>query len=773
MAKQSTRVEVNNFVKGFITEASPLNVPPNATTDEQNFELRRNGTRDRRLGLDLENTSQVFDGDTLFFQDADEAPETFVWKAPGGDANKEFLVVSTSDTTYFFNLTLEFVSNDYLFAFTPSNMAKGDRSFASVDGKLVIAYGYKNVCILSYDTKTNTFTPSYESIKTRDVWGMPEEQASSYRPSALTPSHEYNLNNQSWGVTRRIEDGGSRPFGYPIGFFQGYYGLYPSNVDVVWTGMNFRPADPPVEAMVPSLYADRIDVFNPAAKGYFIIDALRRGETRYTAYTSNPLSTTNPNEFGLISNLTAFSANLQQNDNTDGGATLVQSYAGRVFFGGFTGITTNPIATTPDLSNFIFFSQLVRNEKDIVKCYQEGDPTSREGSDIVDTDGGFVRVSGLAKLVGMEVLGDNLIIFGTNGVWELKGGSDFGFGASNYAVRKISNFGCLSRNSIITEGSSIFFWSDSGILVLSPDQFNVLQISNLTQDTIQTFYENIESSSKQTAKGAYDSQTRKVKWIYDIEPDLSVASVSKELVFDLALQAFSKNVFGVSGVDSPRIVAIFNTPPFRSGTLVDEVVVLGDPVESEGVEVAVTTTVRQSGLESIKYVINYQVSESVFKKRGFAHLYDQQFKDWASIRTNGVDAKAFMLTGAVTGGDSSIHKQVPYLVMHFRRTEEGMEDVEGDVVPAKQSSCLVRSQWDWAGSANSNKWSPLFQAYRQNRMYMPASVTDPFDTGFDTIVTKSKLRGRGRAFALYMETEPEKDCRILGWNLSMNGNSVA
>ena len=35
MVKPSKRVEVNNFVKGLITEASPLNFPANASLDEE------------------------------------------------------------------------------------------------------------------------------------------------------------------------------------------------------------------------------------------------------------------------------------------------------------------------------------------------------------------------------------------------------------------------------------------------------------------------------------------------------------------------------------------------------------------------------------------------------------------------------------------------------------------------------------------------------------------------------------------------------------------
>jgi hypothetical protein len=49
---------------------------------------------------------------------------------------------------------------------------------------------------------------------------------------------------------------------------------------------------------------------------------------------------------------------------------------------------------------------------------------------------------------------------------------------------------------------------------------------------------------------------------------------------------------------------------------------------------------------------------------------------------------------------------------------------------------------------------------------------DDFNTGFKTIVTKNKLRGRGKAFAMSLRSSPGKDCIIHGWNLAINGNAI-
>jgi hypothetical protein len=106
--------------------------------------------------------------------------------------------------------------------------------------------------------------------------------------------------------------------------------------------------------------------------------------------------------------------------------------------------------------------------------------------------------------------------------------------------------------------------------------------------------------------------------------------------------------------------------------------------------------------------------------------------------------------------------------MHFLRTENGVSLG----IPTNPSSCLIRSMWDWANTSNSHKWSKLFQAYRYRKAYIPISELDTFDNGFETIKTKNKLRGRGNAFSLHMETEPLHDCRILGWVLTANANTI-
>jgi hypothetical protein len=54
VAQQEVNLEQTDFSAGYITDINPLMFPPNATVDEANFEIRPDGSRHRRKGLELE-----------------------------------------------------------------------------------------------------------------------------------------------------------------------------------------------------------------------------------------------------------------------------------------------------------------------------------------------------------------------------------------------------------------------------------------------------------------------------------------------------------------------------------------------------------------------------------------------------------------------------------------------------------------------------------------------------------------------------------------------
>jgi len=763
MTKRSIQAQVNSFVQGLITEASPLNFPGNATIDEQNFVLNRDGTRDRRLGLDLEPSSTLIDIASVTEDIQSIAPIPFKWQNVGGNGDVNLLVVQMKAKLYFLDLMQSSISTAGLLGTldlsADSFPTTVQYSFAAVDGKLVVAAGFSSIAIVTY--KAGVFSYETKRILVRDVWGVEVTSELAYEDDdqyrgGIPADHKYNLYNQSWGIPR---SNSSNTLVDPIDTY--YTGLtkYPSNSEVVWSGIDFQSVvgGTPFERLFPSLFTDTFGSKVKAAKGYFIIDALNRGQSRSAAVVANKAK-------HAAMSMGTFSTNA---DSTDGGARVIKEFAGRVFFAGFNGSITDGDNRSPTLSNHVFFSRLVRSTGDVVKCYQEGDPTSRDGTDIVDTDGGFIRIAGADDIVGLANLGTHLIVFASNGIWAISGGSDYGFSATNYKVDRITAFGALSGSSIVEDGGSALYWSTDGIYSVAKDQFGSFVASNITSKSIQTLYEEIPTSAREKAAGVFDSAGKKIRWLYYTGTPFTSDYECFELILDSVLGAFYKYRIYNSPDNIAIAVAPFAAMPFTEELIPNVVLVGTDPVLSNTDPVVVNVTSRGASLLSTRYLCI--VLDAGVPKMTFGYYNNSRFLDWESVDNVGTDAYGFFTTGAITAGDSSAIKQVPYLVLHFRRTEEG---VDSEFIPINQSGCLVRIQWDFSNSVNSNKWSSSFQGYRHRRAYLVDDIADPYDTGFDLVTTRNKIRGRGRSFAFNMETEAGKDCQIVGWSISINGNAV-
>lgn len=581
------------------------------------------------------------------------------------------------------------------------------------------------------------------------------EYDGSFRPNTLgsdttTASRQYyNLQNQSWGIPRKDEDG---VLSDPVKLYQQDLGKFPSNEEVVWTGLQFQPVtatEDPYERMFTNLYDDSLGSGLKAAKGYFIIDLLRRGVSRAEAFAANQSKYPQLNLYASLNTVA---------DYTTGGPKIITSFAGRIFFAGFNGAVVDGDIRSPSLNNSVAFSQLVKNKKDIIKCYQEGDPTSRDGSDLVDTDGGIIKVDGAEDIKAMLSLGASLAIFAANGVWVLSGGSDYGFTATNYKLDKITSYGCASQTSVVETGGKAYYWSNDGIFVLAKNQFGDYEVSSLTETTIQTFYQLIPAYSKENVVGVYDGTSKKIRWVYHEGVRFSSTSEQRELIFDVVTGAFTKNRVFNSTTNDKEVYALFYSNRLFTGSGQQEVVVGSDDVYT-GVDQVVTDAASEAvANQSTRYLVLSKVG-SVYSY-SFALYNNTLFKDW-----NEVDAVGYMLTGGATTGDSSIKKQVPYLTVHLYKTEE--IDAGGELL--NESSCLFRVQWNWSLSELSNKWSRQQQAYKLNPRYFSDSN---IDNGFSIVTTRNKVRGIGRAFAVRFDTEAGKDCQLVGWNMAVNGNAT-
>src|SRR5690554_1314170 len=205
MARQIAPLEVNSFVQGLVTEASPLTFPENASLDEDNFELLRDGSRRRRLGMDYEEGYQVVNTGQASPVGGEIALTTFNWENAGGDSNKELLVVQAGTNIRVFDLDINPLSTGQVYS---TNISGADPtqvfSFASVDGTLVCTTGEASVVEITYNG--GTFSRRNRRIKIRDFFGVEDTYLQTETFTEISRDEEYgkftvDLVSGSWTYT--------------------------------------------------------------------------------------------------------------------------------------------------------------------------------------------------------------------------------------------------------------------------------------------------------------------------------------------------------------------------------------------------------------------------------------------------------------------------------------------------------------------------------------------------------------------------------------------
>lgn len=793
MPRNYQPVELNTFVGGLITEASPLTFPQNASLYEVNFVLNKNGSRSRRLGMDLEDNYTALhspydnptDGSRLVVN-------SFKWDNAGGEASKSIIVVQVGGQLTFFDSDITPLSSGLIFSLDYSTNNNKRFSFASIDGRLVVTTGQKNISVFSYNTITKQITNTSERLLIRDLFGLEDVMANgtdlrvgnniSIRPlstrgdpDSCPPQHIYNLRNQTWGITRPGFNGNDYPIDVITNFLANVTPpKYPSNADSIIPNLY-----PNTSTTAGSKTLVRFDAENAGANppgnsyapiGYFIIDALDRGTSRREELSKLPYKYPYTNA-GLTSTEILNSIPV---DSTPSGPTCVCEYAGRVWYAGFPGEVVGGDSSSPKMASYVLFSQLVNDPTDILACYQAADPTDKDNSDLVDTDGGFLRIQGAYNIVGMVNLGNTLLVFADNGVWSVSGGNSYGFTANNYKVAKLTSSGCISPGSIVTVENAVLYWSRDGIYNISQNQYGDYGASSMTAKTIQTYYNSIPESVSRYSEGVYDSFEKQVKWLY--YNGFGLDHPPTELVMDVSLGAFYRHEiqpnqdssWGAETVGYPLVVKGIQTNPF-SYSYNDESVVVNSDIVSVGIDdVLVNTRTEIAGTKEVIYLILLGVTGEYPMGYSFGSYKNVFHFDWSTLYSEQIDAESKLITGYLSGGDYQRDKQIIYLTVHCLRTETGSGTL------TNKSSCLTQTQWDWSNSSDSGRWTREFQAYRLFGPYYPSigSAKPNYPLTMDVVETRNKVRGTGKVISVMFKSEPGMHLTLLGWsiNLGVEGN---
>ncbi len=770
MARQQSKIQANSFRGGFISEASPLTFPEESAVDIDNLDINFDGSVRRRKGLGYESNHQhIVPGEEGFVIQAQLDVEQFAWRNAGGDSNSNFVVVKSAEFLSFFTETDSVSSNKHSFEVDLRDHAVGIATDVDIrNNRIDVSYGrgymfvagrYIEPLIFSYDPVEDEFEVNELDIRIRDLEGRDDGLEVDERPTTLSDDHRYNLENQGWNSSR-------------INQYRSSRGRYPSNADIWHAGkdsdLNFSP-----------VLMNRIDFGNtPAPKGRKIVDVFDTSES--VSVPVDPINITDidseTHTFTLSSNHTlqagqeivisgnevvcdgttysydgswvvvavptADSFQIETTEDTCDEAdfsvndygqvvyneqefnvgditalrpTSIIFFAGRAFYAGIEGAF---------VSDNLYFSQIVTDVNKADRCYQAADPTSEEISDLLDNDGGVITIPGMGDVATMDTTRGKLILFTSTGVWEVSGSGEGYFTATDYATRRISSLPVKSPKSVVNVEGSVFFWAEDGIYVITENEVSgFLQADSLTDESIKSFYTSISFICRQESTGVYDYKKRKIFWWYQDEDAGCGKFHNKALVFDLNLGCFYK-------YSLPFNVRVMSALAVRNIS---------------------------SPQEAVKYIYTYD--------NGYTFVEFNKEIDFVDLDI--AEQESFVITGYATMGDIGVKKSARQIILHFLRTESGFEEnSEGGLDAIHPSSCKVRVTWDWTTSPVSNKWGAEFQGYRYRQLYTPENVNDLFDTGYEVITTKTKLRGSGRALAMHIRSEPGKDFRLLGWSIA-------
>ena len=180
MPQSNQTGEFNTFVGGLVTEASPLTFPENASIDEANFELDRNGSRSRRLGMDYEEGLTPFPITYSQSPLSDLRVVTYEWSNVAGIEDKSFVVVQVHDKAFIVdrsNINLQTQSYvKHTIDLDVDSLNIGYASFTAIDGKLIIAYGKPELKVISYDDVADSIVEEDPiRIKVRDLFGVEDK----------------------------------------------------------------------------------------------------------------------------------------------------------------------------------------------------------------------------------------------------------------------------------------------------------------------------------------------------------------------------------------------------------------------------------------------------------------------------------------------------------------------------------------------------------------------------------------------------------------------
>lgn len=718
MPRQAASSFQNNFIGGFVTQATALDFPENAAFDQDNVVFSEIASAQRRPAFEFENNA-IF----LTESRAQLAQTTFLWKNVAGDGNINIVVQQNGGTLHFYSTASALSLSAGLSANTISlssfgasgavsdNFNQNECQFSSGLGYLFVVHPFCDPFYIKYNSD-GTFTSNIIPFTIRDVFGIVEAGNIDNRPSSLTDNHKYNLVNQGWDNAKIAT------------MHTALSTTYPSNADVWW------------------VFKDSTNIFNPSAT----LASTSRGSTPAPQgyFRLNPWNTSRASTALAQANQVLTLTGVV--DETSGIArpSVTEFHAGRVWY---TGVSAQGYNTR------IYVSKVIEKPTDFGYCCAQDDPTCEDLFDSLATDGVIISIPQAGTIYRLVSLGATLLVFGANGVWAITGSQGIGFTSTDFSVNPVGYTRSVSGTSFVIVDNTVVWWNLTGINAVVNDPSKGLMIKSLSDEKIKSFFiDDIPSSSKRFARGAYNPRTHQIFWLYTSADPADITSTytyDKVLCLNTLIQAFYTWTVPTGTVALNSVITFEGTGSVTgTNNVVDNSV--NQIVDNLGNNVITFGFSKTTIQTTTKFLCSFPNAGS--HKFTFAEVFNPSYMDWFQHDNAGIDYDSFFTTGYLIKTQGERRFQTNYIFI--------FNDLSAGAVNAYTFQTL----WNYGNSGNTGLWT--------QRQTIQQTVTHA-ETNYDAGRRRLKVRGSGTAVQFKFSSVSGKPFNIIGWSTADTANAAA
>ena len=710
MPLQTTKISTSP--NGLITEFPSILFPENATVDELNCVIDNNGKlRRRRFGFETEANGTL----SSYTLGTGVVSET-IWENVGGVADLSFLVLQVGQFLRFYDLSVLPLSDGEksftvnLASFSAGNgIGLGTNTIQAdiLDGVLVVAHPGTDLFYISYRSGSDSISSTRVRPRIRDF---------EYQTSEIeTLSSEVGIGTNLNAAER-----------------------YWDTINSGWSTSNIDAYNDERNRMPPLTH---FPYTGKNTSGVFDVTTWRRNLTGTSLSGNGRYIRT----FFSIGRSTSKFPDVIPREIESSRFNSVAAFAGRFFYAGLN---------SAKHSGRILFTKTITQRTDYEICHQVADPTSEIDPLLVDSDGGTININECYGIKKLFVYGNSLLVFAENGIWSIAG-PDGVFKATEFFITKVSSTGLLNRDSFVDTEGTPFWWGSNGIYTFEEDRVTLQPtLKNLTESSIKSFFEDITPQKRVDSKGIYDRDTREVFWLYQSNDETLPNKFNKFLVFSLDTASFTPwEVNDEVGSTTNYITGGFFNPFLSSVLGVDDVSVNEETVTVSDELVTVTNYQRELSGSS---KINFVVRDKTIGQVTFGGFTSRTFLDWGNT-----DFESHFIPTPTTFNSWALEKSPLFLFTYFERTEQNFVSESGNWVFDFPSGCSAEMYIDDSITPTATQ-----DVYRFTRPFYVDEDDLTFNYPFETVINKTRLRGRGKILKIKFKSQTGKDFRLQGFELT-------